>query len=218
MLPSPSSAPPACLICKLPLGPEETKAWHYDCEECTMCGQPLHNSNKLIWDCLNSGIPVADITCRNKTKIREIREKIFPATIEHLKAFNNQILTIRAEVNPQEEDLKQLYDVLHELQDAASSISILLSLTKDKIRIESNIEYTEKVKTERRQNSETAALEENKKAARQAERENPFLRDKRKAIEGVVKEYKFTLEAATAMIEEGIRKAGKDPATGQMLQ
>ena len=210
--------PPLCLICKLPLGPEETKAWHFDCEVCSECGQPLHNSNKLIWDCLNSGIPVADITCRNKTKIREIREKIFPATIEHLKAFNNQILTIRAEVNPQEEDLKQLYDVLHELQDAASSISILLSLTKDKIRIESNIEYTEKVKTERRQNSETAALEENKKAARQAERENPFLRDKRKAIEGVVKEYKFTLEAATAMIEEGIRKAGKDPATGQMLQ
>src|SRR5674476_777573 len=76
-----------------------------------------------------------------KRKIREIREKIFPATIEHLKAFNNQILTIRAEVNPQEEDLKQLYDVLHELQDAASSISILLSLTKDKIRIESSAEY-----------------------------------------------------------------------------
>ena len=201
MLPSPSSAPPACLICKLPLGPEETKAWHYDCEECTMCGQPLHNSNKLIWDCLNSGIPVADITCRNKTKIREIREKIFPATIEHLKAFNNQILTIRAEVNPQEEDLKQLYDVLHELQDAASSISILLSLTKDKIRIESSVEYTEKVKTERRQNSETAALEENKKAARQAERENPALRDRRKAIEGIMKTFGFSLEAATAMLD-----------------
>jgi len=193
--------PPLCLICKLPLGPEETKAWHFDCEECAECGQPLHNSNKLIWDCLNSGIPVADITCRNKTKIREIREKIFPATIEHLKAFNNQILTIRAEVNPQEEDLKQLYDVLHELQDAASSISILLSLTKDKIRIESSVEYTEKVKTERRQNSETAALEENKKAARQAERENPALRDRRKAIEGIMKTFGFSLEAATAMIE-----------------
>ena len=190
-----------CKICKLPLGPEETKAWHFDCEECTMCGQPLHNSNKLIWDCINSNIPVADITCRNKTKIREIRDKIFPATIEHLRAFNAMILTIRSEVNPQEEDLKQLYDVLHELQDGASSISILLSLTKDKIRIESNVEYTEKVKTERRQNSETAALEENKKAARQAERENPALRDRRKAIEGIMKTFGFSLEAATAMLD-----------------
>ena len=193
--------PPLCLICKLPLGPEETKAWHFDCEVCSECGQPLHNSNKLIWDCLNSGIPVADITCRNKTKIREIREKIFPATIEHLKAFNNQILTIRAEVNPQEDDLKQLYDVLHELQDAASSISILLSLTKDKIRIESNIEYTEKVKTERREKATTDAEENNKKVARQAERENPALRDRRKAIEGIMKTFGFSLEAATAMIE-----------------
>lgn len=197
----PHTAPPLCKICQLPLGPEETKAWHYDCEECTMCGQPLHNSNKLIWDCLNSGIPVADITCRNKTKIQEIREKIFPATIEHLRAFNAMILTIRSEVNPSESDLKQLYDVLHELQDGASSISILLSLTKDKIRIESNVEYTEKVKTERRQNSEAAAIDENKKAARQAERENPALRDRRKAIEGIMKTFGFSLEAATAMIE-----------------
>jgi hypothetical protein len=104
-------------------------------------------------------------------------------------------------VNPQEEDLKQLYDVLHELQDAASSISILLSLTKDKIRIESNIEYTEKVKTERRQSSEAAAIDENKKAARQAERENPILRDRRKAIEGIMKTFGFSLEAATAMLD-----------------
>jgi len=193
--------PPLCLICKLPLGPEETKAWHFDCEVCSECGQPLHNSNKLIWDCLNSGIPVADITCRNKLKIQEIRNKVFPATLEHLRAFNDQILSIKHEVNPTDEDLKQLYDVLHELQDAASSVSILLSLTKDKIRIESNVEYTEKVKTERRQNSETAALEENKKAARQAERENPALRDRRKAIEGIMKTFGFSLEAATAMLD-----------------
>jgi hypothetical protein len=196
----PRTAPPICLICKLPLGPEETKTWHYACEECVECGQPLHNSNKLIWDCLNSGIPVADITCRNKLKIREIREKIFPVTLEHLRAFNAQILSIKHEVNPQEEDLKQLYDVLHELQDAASSISILLSLTKDKIRIESNVEYTEKVKTERRQSSEAAAIDENKKAIRQAERENPILRDRRKAIEGIMKTFGFSLEAATAML------------------
>ena len=197
----PHPALTTCLICKLPLGPEETKAWHYDCEECTECGQPLHNSNKLIWDCLNSGIPVADITCRNKTKIREIRDKIFPATLEHLRAFNDQILSVKHEVNPTDGDLKQLYDVLHELQDAASSVSILLSLTKDKIRIESNVEYTEKVKTERRQSSEAAAIDENKKAARQAERENPILRDRRKAIEGIMKTFGFSLEAATAMIE-----------------
>jgi hypothetical protein len=133
-------------------------------------------------------------------KIKEIRDKIFPATLEHLRAFNAQILSIKHEVNPTDGDLKQLYDVLHELQDAASSISILLSLTKDKIRIESNVEYTEKVKTERRQSSEAAAIDENKKAVRQAERENPALRDKRKAIEGIMKTFGFSLEAATAML------------------
>ena len=192
--------PPLCLICKLPLGPEETKAWHFDCEECTECGQPLHNSNKLIWDCLNSGIPVADITCRNKGKILEIRNKLFPATLEHLRAFNDQILSIKHEVNPTDGDLKQLYDVLHELQDAASSISILLSCTKDKIRIESNIEYTEKVKTERREKAAVDAEDNNRKVVRQAERENPALRDRRKAIEGIMKTFGFSLEAATAMI------------------
>ena len=218
---SPHSAPPICLICKLPLGPAETtlnRHWHSECEVCQICGEDFHYANTRTQQCIDLGIPVSHLVCWDKKKIQEIRDKVIPATIEHLKAFNNQILTIRAEVNPQENDLKQLYDVLHELQDGASSISILLSLTKDKIRIESNVEYTEKVKTERRQSSEAAAIDENKKAARQAERENPFLRDKRKAIEGVVKEYKFSLEAATIMIEEGIRKAGKDPATGQVIQ
>lgn len=41
-----------------------------------------------------------------------------------------------------------------------------------------------------------------RKARLQAERENPALRDRRKAIEGIMKTFNFTLEDATAMIDK----------------
>ena len=62
------------------------------------------------------------------------------------------------------------------------------------------------------------AEENNRRAARAAERENPFLRDKRKAIEGVMKITKFSQEVAITMVEEQMKKQGKDPATGETLQ
>ena len=207
-----------CLICGQPLSEGEAsinRHWHLDCEVCQFCGNDLHHSNTRIQQYLDSKVAVSHLVCASKDKIREIREKIIPYTIEHLQSVNNLILTMRHEVNPQETDLKQLYDILHEAQDLASNASILISATKDKIRIESSIEYTEKVKTERRAKAADDAEDNNKKALRQAERENPWLRDKRKAIQGVVTGFGFSLEAATTMIEEQMRKQGKDPATGQ---
>ena len=46
------------------------------------------------------------------------------------------------------------------------------------------------------------AATEVRKARLQAERENPALRDRRKAIEGIMKTFNFTLEDATAMIDK----------------
>lgn len=219
-----SPTPGICLICKGPL-PADREFWHYDCEKCQICGADMHMAQKVIDKCLTDGGPIAHLGCYHKARIQELKDKVIPITSEHIRILNESILMMRHTVNPDETDYQTLWNILKETKELAANISFVMDLTKDKMRIHDRDEYAEKIKTERKQKAEQSAKDSQseqerieKQARLAAERENPFLRDKRKAIEGFVKAYGFTLEVATAMVEESMRKAGKDPQTGKAIQ
>ena len=138
--------------------------------------------------------------------------------------MNYQILTMCHIVEPDQTDYSTLHSLFCSLRDSAIAVGHVLDLTKDKIRIVSRDESEEYIKVKKKERAEKQASEsqtEQQKIERSAklaaERENPALRDKRKAIEGFVKTFGLSLEVATAAVEESMRKAGKDPATGQPL-
>lgn len=106
-------------------------------------------------------------------------------TQQHIDLTNNEILTIKSQWQT-DEDLVALTKYLVSAQELAANISWLLSLTKDKIRIKDSQEYAAKVTTERKAKSEAAADENEKKARLAAERADPRLRERRKAIEGLI--------------------------------
>ena len=193
---------PLCRICSQPLSEGEAslnRTWHFDCEVCTICKCHFPNPQRIS-ECLDTHVVISHITCFSKSKIEEIKNKVIPITREHVTALNNQILTMRAMLDPLPTDLEILHGTLRDLQECASNVKFILELTKDKIRISDSQEYAEKVKTERKAKSEISASENERKATLQAERENPELRARRKAIEGIMSTFGFTREAAEAML------------------
>lgn len=62
---------------------------------------------------------------------------------------------------------------------------------------------------------EQSATENERKARLQAEREDPALHEKRKAIESIIKTFNFSLEEATAWIEKEMVEKQMPPETKQ---
>ena len=194
---------PICQICQLPLAAEDilwSRKWHSACEVCQICKQAFPNP-KRIQECLDKQITISHITCYDKEKILEVKNKVIPITREHVQALNSQILCMRHTQTGQDSDIELLSALLSDLKELAANVSFVLNTTKDKIRISDSQDYAEKIKTEKKAKAEKAAVEEISKQQRAAERENPYLRDKRKAIEQAQKILGLSLEAATAMVE-----------------
>ncbi len=128
-------------------------------------------------------------------------------------------------MDPDQTDYATLHSLFCGLRDAAIAVGHVLDMTKEKIKIvdrDNTEEYLKTKKIEQAELSQRNAQTEQQRNERSAllakERENPALRDKRKAIEGFMKGFGLTLEAATAAVEESMRKAGKDPQSGQPIQ
>ncbi len=217
-----------CRICSEPLPEGYHQNWHVQCEICQVCNQPMGQAaqaTKIIQKCLDDGGPVAHLYCYHKATISALKNQRIPATIQDLKVLNDEILTMRHIVNPDETDYQALHDLHMAAKDLAISVGFVLDLTKDKIKIVDRNNTEEWVKekkavrnAERARTAETDQQRAERSALLAAERENPALRDKRKAIEGFIKGFGLSLDAATAMVEESMRKAGKDPQTGQPIQ
>ncbi len=210
-----------CLICSEPL-PAHRESWHEECEKCQICGADMHHATKVIQKCLDDGGPIAHLGCYHKATISALKNQRIPLTINDLRVLNDEILTMRHIVNPDETDYQALHDLHMAAKDLAISVGFVLDLTKDKIRIVDRNNTEEWVKekkavknAERARTAETDQQKIERSALLAAERENPALRDKRKAIEGLIKGFGLSLDAATAAVEETMRKAGKDPQTGQ---
>ena len=223
----PAQIPP-CAICLQPLSADElnlSRRWHFDCEKCSVCGQSMSGATTMINKCLDSGKPVAHTTCASMRAIEELRTHVLPIEQKHLDEVNTMLLEMRHAVKPPSTDLELLRNYLIKIQETAATVSYLIKLTKDKIDIANRDDYEEVLKERKKVERAAKAIKaesEQQTAERSAmlsaERNNPFLRDKRKSIEGVMKMFGFDLQSATQMIEDQIRKSGKDPATGQPIQ
>ncbi len=219
-----SESQPLCRICQkaLPLG---RNLWHEECEFCQICNAPMHHATKVIQKCLDDGGPIAHLGCYHKQTISDLKNHKIPVTIVDLRVLNEQILTMAHIVDPDQTDYAALHSLHMAAKDLAIAVGFVLDLTKDKIKIVDRNQTEEWVKEKKKERAERQAVDsetEQQKVERSAmlakERENPALRDKRKAIEGFMKGFGLTLEAATAAVEESMRKAGKDPASGLPLQ
>ncbi len=190
----------------------------------------MHHATKVIEKCISDAAPgekplIAHLGCFHKATIASLKAHKIPLTVRDLKVLNDEILTMRHIVNPDETDYASLHELFSAARDLAAAIGFVMDLTKDKIKIDNIRDYDEKTKAEKKikaeQSIRTAESDQEKierSAKLAAERENPALRDKRKAIEGFIKGFGLSLDAATAMVEESMRKAGKDPATGAPIQ
>lgn len=199
---------PSCAICKQDLGEIElnnNRTWHYTCQNCSICGKAI--TIELIEKSLAKGEPVAHPVCKNAQAIVHVKQKTIPITIDMLDAFNNEILILQHDMSPSVDDVVSLAACVTKLTEVAANASWLLKAERAKIDIKNRDEYTEKVRTERKAKakaSEEKAIEEKAKAEKQAqlkaERENPMLRLKRKAIEQLMTTLNISYEAAEAML------------------
>ncbi len=215
---------PLCRICQKPLPPGRN-LWHEECEFCQICNAPMHHATKVIQKCLDDGGPIAHLGCFHKATIKALKDHKVPILVRDITVMNEEILTMMHIVDPDMTDYATLHSYFCALRDSAIAVGHVLDCTKEKIKIVDRNQTEEWVKEKKKERAERQAVDsetEQQKVERSAmlakERENPALRDKRKAIEGFMKGFGLTLEAATAAVEESMRKAGKDPASGLPLQ
>ncbi len=210
---------PPCQVCKSQLSDGEFnlgRDWHFDCEKCQICNEPMPNPER-IRKCLDSHIPVSHITCHQTAAIEQLRTERIPVTNDMLDAMNVAILTMRHTWEPPTADITLLFEHLKKIQEYAASVSWLLKLTRDKIKIDDIAKYEVVTKERKKAKAAEAAIEQvdeirsaERAAMLAAERENPALRDRRKAIEGTLRAMPWmSREQVEAMLDQQTPKGDK---------
>ncbi len=183
---------PNCQICSQPLSDGEfslDRQWHFDCEKCQICEAHFPNPGR-IRECLDQHIPVSHITCHQTAAIEKLRTETIPVTNDMLDAMNVQILTMRHTWEPPTEDITLLFEHLKKIQEYAASVSWLLKLTRDKIKIDDIAKYEVVTKERKKVKAAEDAISqvdkiksEERSAMLSEERKDPtgMLRAKRKA-------------------------------------
>jgi len=183
-----------CLLCGEELSADEVsrrRAWHESCNKCPVCAHGPLDEDMLIKQ-LATGSPIGHTGCLESLAMRDLKDKTIQMRLEQIELLNREITT-QWKIEPSLEDTEKLYKVLIRLQEAAANVSIVLGRTKEKIMVREASDYRQKTKAEREAEKETArsaAQAEIDKAKKQeilsAERENPALKLKRKALEGLM--------------------------------
>lgn len=208
--PVPNNNPPCC-ICGFPLFDPEVRLnrqWHFDCNKCQICGEgPL--AEEQIVKCLNDKQPVSHTICLKQKLFEDFKNQVIPVTKSHVDALNSEINRFFPAVSPSATDAKMLFDLLVTLQETASNVSAALNLTKDKLLIRESKDFAEKTRAKRAEEAQAKLETEIEKLERQkrtdmfkAERDNPMLRHRRKAIEGYM-----AMGFSETEAEEAVRKA-----------
>lgn len=198
-----------CIICQQPLGDAElacNKTWHFACERCEFCKEPMPAPDRIA-DQIARGIPVSHDTCRKTKLFSDFKNTGLPLSIQHVKLLNEQICDFFPAVDPDRTDVSVLFDTLTALQECAKNVSYALGLTKEKIQIKESRNFNhEQVQKKQAEKAVKVAKETEKIAAQErsemfkAERENPQLRHRRKAIEGFLA-MGLTQEQAEKMVD-----------------
>jgi hypothetical protein len=192
-----------CLLCGEELSADEIsrhRAWHEACNKCPVCRHGPLDEDMLIKQ-LATGAPIGHTGCLESLAMRDLKDKTIQMRLEQIESLNRE-LTTQWKVEPLLEDTEKLYKVLIRLQEAAANASIILGRTKEKIMVREASDYRTKTKAEREQEKETARVSaqvEIDKSKRQAElaaeRLDPAIKLRRKAIEGWVKSGMTLLDA-----------------------
>jgi hypothetical protein len=200
---------PPCRICTEPLSVGElnlNQTWHFHCQICQICSQDLPNPDRIAF-CLDNNIPVSHLICYQQEKIRELKSQTIPVSREHIRILNDKILGLRQQYIPAPDDLNMLQAILTELHECAANVSSMMHLTRERIHIannESDVAHEVRTKKEKREAAEALAPVLAAKQARAdqllAERTDPKLRNKRKAIESLMKSCNITEAQAMAII------------------
>lgn len=172
-----------CPFCSLELGSSEielNRKWHFDCQRCSLCSNEV--THEIAEQAITAERKPEHSTCREAKLDAELKDGL-PLTYEHLNRLNSLMLSRRPENIL---SLESLYDLLRSMQQCTANVSIAISRQRDKTRIRDAENYRAHVEIETENIRETKRIEETKKLQRQAERLDPRVRDRRKAIEGLM--------------------------------
>lgn len=201
-----------CRICNLPLSEAEialNHTWHSACEKCEVCHKPMPLGRDRITELLDAAHPLVHTQCAADKAFQEFKTKEFPATKERIAALNDGILKHYRAIDPDETDVSTLYDLLINLKELTATVSFALGLAKDRIEFKNNQNYNAELGERKRLESENRVAKEKVKIQKQdrteqlkAERDNPQLKAKRKAIEGYAKTMNCSIEEAEAALTQ----------------
>ena len=197
-----------CLVCGGPLSDFETlrrRPWHDDCNKCPICGQgPLEDD--MLTRQLARGLPIGHSGCVASAAMRDLKDKTIPMRLEQIHLLNREMCTIWI-AEPNTKDIDLLYEILKSGKELCANVSMVLDRTKEKLQQSETQKYREKTKEQKqaeRDATRKAAEVEIDKAKRQetlaAEREDPALKLRRKAVESYMK-LGFSKDAAEAQIK-----------------
>lgn len=202
--------PKLCLICSQPIDGAEmllNRDWHFACEKCHYCQEPMTGGFDQITKCLHDKIPVSHTFCFEQAATTELRQK---AAVEakHLLALNELMTRKVWEPAATQETQDYLHDLLIKMQECCANISYVLTCVRDKNTVVQTEKYRQEEKIKRDIAKTRATETETEKLERQArtqmfakERENPQLRNMRKSIEAF-KALGIDEASATAMVRK----------------
>ena len=190
-----------CLICNKELeGLEKecNREWHYDCQICTYCKGSV--TEDILRESLSQQRPCSHKNCHENALWSSFGNDNIIITQEHLDVLNHWLLT----PHPLAENIsiETCYKLLRDLQQAAANVSIAISRKKDKIKIVETEAWRTHVEIESENQKEKKRQTEEKKIRLQEERSNPQLRNRRKALEGLMQSFGMTQEQAEAMLKQ----------------
>lgn len=215
---------PSCPVCDKELGPAEVtlnQKYHYDCNKCATCELgPLTYEIMEAW--LEGKGTREHSGCRDKRLERELLSKEVTITQAHLDFLNRIRLMawvdedatsdIASESQSTEQQFRALkiherkiddmYKFLSKYQTFAALTSICIAQKKDAQLKKASSDYRDKTQYEKEIERTKTRTEEARKIQLQKEREDPKLRNRRKAVEGMMKAYNMTMEQVEAMMKE----------------
>lgn len=184
-----------CLICAAPLGDPElhcSKLWHFACEACHFCKEPMPHPEKIAKQ-LSDGIPPSHDICRTQAAFRDFRDKKLPIETMHIQALNDAMVSFYPAMDPEAADTEILFQFLVKCQELTKNVSYILSLTKDKLAIKNKDHFNHFQEEKKRLEREKKFVEQTETIGKQertamfaAERDNPKLKARRKAVDGYV--------------------------------
>jgi hypothetical protein len=197
-----------CPFCNLELGPFELEhghKWHKACAKCHYCQHEVTHEmaeqcvSKAADNVLSCEQRLYHVPCHERALMEQFKNKEFPIVQEQLDILNRFLLTSHEELPL---TLDALYPLLRNLQQAAANVSIAINRKKDKIKIRDVAAWRETTEIREQVNKEEKAKIEAKKIRLQNERADPKLRDRRKAITGLMQAFGISQADAEAMIDK----------------